>query len=273
MIVLAGTDLDGTFFNNQSRISDYNRQAVRDWVQSGRDFAICSGRSLPTVSQLFSHDLRVPGYKVCLNGGIVYDKDDQPIMRRPLDNAVVLAAFHVAKHYLARIVFFAEHHAVSYTPGIMGRVRGNWHNGETIKITREDDLVRMLTVDHVQFYKFTFNGIFGNGFSFALAMKKIAALPIHLSRSNRFFYEANAPHTTKASALHTIATTTGRSMANFMCFGDYENDLEMIRDVGYGVAMANAIPKIKAVARLQTVDHHDDGVGKMLHAVLAGKIH
>ncbi|KRM86760.1 Cof-type HAD-IIB family hydrolase [Lacticaseibacillus thailandensis] len=272
MISLAGTDLDGTFFNNQSQVSAYNRQAVRDWVRSGRDFAVCSGRSLPTVSNLLRQDLEVPGYKVCLNGAIVYDQHDEPIVRRPLDNAVVLAAFHLAKHYLVRMVFFAEHHAVSYKPGVPGRVRGNWHNGETIHISRESELLQMLTVDHVQFYKFTFNGIFGNGLSLALAMKKIAALPVHLSRSNKFFFEANAPHTTKASALHAIARHTGQSMEHFMCFGDYENDLEMVRDVGYGVAMANAIPKIKAVARLQTVDHNDDGVGKMLTAVLAGKI-
>lgn len=43
-------------------------------------------------------------------------------------------------------------------------------------------------------------------------------------------------------------------------FGDSENDLEMLRTVDVSVAMGNALPSVKAVARFVTDDVRDDGV-------------
>lgn len=46
-----------------------------------------------------------------------------------------------------------------------------------------------------------------------------------------------------------------------MCaFGDGGNDLEMLREVGLGVAMANAQPAVKAVTTLRTSNNQEQGV-------------
>lgn len=73
----------------------------------------------------------------------------------------------------------------------------------------------------------------------------------------------------KSAGLAIVAAHANLEMADFMCFGDYENDLEMIRDVGYGVAMANAIPSVKQVAWRETADHDRDGVAQVLQQVVA----
>lgn len=49
-----------------------------------------------------------------------------------------------------------------------------------------------------------------------------------------------------------------------IAFGDSENDLEMIRAAGIGVAMGNATPEIKAAADYITADCDEDGLWKAL---------
>lgn len=56
-----------------------------------------------------------------------------------------------------------------------------------------------------------------------------------------------------------------------MCFGDYGNDFDMIREVGYGVAMENAIDKVKDVAWKITESNNKNGVAVMIDRVLSGE--
>jgi len=60
-------------------------------------------------------------------------------------------------------------------------------------------------------------------------------------------------------------------MADFMCFGDYGNDYDMVREVGYGVAMDNAIEKVIEVAWNITKTNNENGVGVMINRVLDGE--
>lgn len=46
--------------------------------------------------------------------------------------------------------------------------------------------------------------------------------------------------------------------------GDGENDVEMLQLVGWPVAMANAAPKVHAVAQATTASHNEDGVALAL---------
>ena len=64
-----------------------------------------------------------------------------------------------------------------------------------------------------------------------------------------------------------------------MAFGDGENDIDMIRFAGIGVAMGNAIKNLKSAADYITTDIDDDGIANALkhfglidrqHAVHAG---
>ena len=53
-----------------------------------------------------------------------------------------------------------------------------------------------------------------------------------------------------------------------MAFGDYLNDLTMIRECGESYAMANAHPEIKTAARYVTeYDNDHDGVMRVLRNI------
>jgi len=53
--------------------------------------------------------------------------------------------------------------------------------------------------------------------------------------------------------------------------GDEINDLQLIENAGLGVAMENAVPAVKAVARRVTRSHAHDGVAYAIERILSGE--
>jgi len=63
----------------------------------------------------------------------------------------------------------------------------------------------------------------------------------------------------------------GIDQSRVAAMGDGLNDLELIRNAGLGIAMANASPEVAAVADRMTEDHESDGVAVALERILSGE--
>lgn len=59
------------------------------------------------------------------------------------------------------------------------------------------------------------------------------------------------------------------TLQDVIAFGDNYNDLEMIANVGFGIAVANARNEVKAVAKDITLHHAEDGVAVYLHKIFS----
>ena len=68
------------------------------------------------------------------------------------------------------------------------------------------------------------------------------------------------PGCTKASALRLLCRRWGLSVSECIAFGDSENDIEMLREVGWGYAMENASMKTKDVADSICPSNQESGV-------------
>ena len=66
--------------------------------------------------------------------------------------------------------------------------------------------------------------------------------------------------TNKASGLKFLAGYLGMTMDEVMAVGDSENDIEMLREAGLGIAMGNASSEVKEVADEITLDNEHEGV-------------
>lgn len=65
----------------------------------------------------------------------------------------------------------------------------------------------------------------------------------------------------KGAAMETISALTRIPLEQFLAFGDGENDLSMIEKAGWGVAMRNAMPALKAACdEISERDCDHDGV-------------
>lgn len=68
----------------------------------------------------------------------------------------------------------------------------------------------------------------------------------------------------KMAGIKRYLDRIGIAPEEIIAFGDAENDLEMIRFAGIGVAMGNAVEAVKAVADYVTADIDEDGIEKAL---------
>lgn len=79
-----------------------------------------------------------------------------------------------------------------------------------------------------------------------------------------FGHKLAHPAATKEDALPRVAAHFGITCNEIMAFGDDMADLGMLSMCGLGVAVANAVPEIKAVADAMCGSNEDDGVAAFL---------
>ena len=61
-------------------------------------------------------------------------------------------------------------------------------------------------------------------------------------------------------------------MKNTVALGDYNNDLGMLKTAGAGIAVANALPEVKAVADRITVSNNEHAIAKTVEEIEKGII-
>lgn len=76
----------------------------------------------------------------------------------------------------------------------------------------------------------------------------------------------------KGIALGFLQKRLGVAPEQCMAFGDYPNDLEMIRQAGISYAMANSHPDLLAAAKYRAPSNEDDGVMRVLREMFPGAI-
>ena len=78
-----------------------------------------------------------------------------------------------------------------------------------------------------------------------------------------------AHDTDKARALEFLLQSWGHSLADAVAIGDDINDVELVRRVGIGIAVENALPAVKEAADRITASNDDDGVAVAIEQLLA----
>ncbi len=73
----------------------------------------------------------------------------------------------------------------------------------------------------------------------------------------------------KGTAVELIQADLGVTPAQTVVFGDYLNDLEMMRLAHWSFAMENAHPAVLEAARYTAPSHRDHGVVRTLAELLA----
>jgi len=99
-------------------------------------------------------------------------------------------------------------------------------------------------------------------------MKERFAGREYISKSLPHFLEFAQAGVTKGSGLDFLSEHLGFSRERTISFGDGENDVELVEWPGYGIAVENAHPRVKAVARWICPPAADEGVAQVLEALL-----
>lgn len=112
----------------------------------------------------------------------------------------------------------------------------------------------------------------------AEAVAAFEGLGLHVERSSAPFLpgvpvlNVTAPGVTKGAALRWWSQRTGTPLGRVLALGDGLNDLSMLEAAGTGVAMGQAVERVRAGAHLVTRSVEHDGAALVLEHLAAGAL-
>lgn len=122
------------------------------------------------------------------------------------------------------------------------------------------EVVDRVDAEGVHLFKFTLADDRGLPPHLAGAVTDVVGEGVVPVTSGHGSLDLNAPGVHKGTGLTVLLDRWGIPASEAAAFGDSGNDLEMLRLVGHPVAMGNALPAVKQVARTTVASNDADGV-------------
>lgn len=250
-------DIDGTLLKNDKELSEEVKNSLTSAYNMGIKIALVSGR-MPSGVTLIERKLGFPCIKIC-NAGTFIMSGNECLDSCYLDKEVMLKIYNVysPKYNIPLWVFKNEKW---YVTGI-----DRYIEKERVDIQTEPRLT-----DINSLYKGWANQFGPNKILFGADPKIIQEIvddlnernlpEIDIARSADHFLEIFPKGVNKGTAMHRVCEIYSINPENTMAFGDHELDIPLIKEAGFGIAMGNAVEKLKAVADYVTLSNEEDGV-------------
>lgn len=267
-IKMIGLDLDGTFLNSEKVFTDYSKEVLGKAIRQGIIVLPATGRPLTGIPK---EVLEFPGIRYALtsNGARVVDLKENKVLYECLldyeDGKKLLDIFRKYDAFLEVYfegVGYADEEELKrverYMP-IAPMAKYITSTRRPVKGIYEMFCAERRRADKIQ-------GLFVDQDEKLQAFAEAKEALPHLELTGALFnnIEANGKGARKGFALVKLGEQLGIAKEQIMACGDGSNDMEMIREVGFGVAMANAIDSVKEVADYVTLSNDEDGVAKAI---------
>lgn len=250
MIKAAFFDVDGTLLSHKTKsVPPSARDAVAKLQSAGIKCIVATGRQITEMNKLPVRDIPFDGY-ITLNGQLTLDSQKKMLYGTPLTGRV--------KDFLLDLF---ENHRL---PALL--VEEN-----DLYLNFEDERVRVVQAAISSaippFGTYTGNDIYQvcaymNPGQEAL-LAEIADDCV-MTRWSLGGMDIIAKGGGKVEGIRKFLEREGIAVEETIAFGDAENDIEMLKFAGIGVAMGNAEEEAKQAADYVTADIDDDGIAKAL---------
>ena len=276
-IKLVALDLDGTLFDNSSRISERNLTVIRSITDKGIHVVISTGRPFEGIpfDQIKGTGIN---YAITANGSGIYEiSTGKCLYENAMDEELVTP---ILNFLLTRDIHMdAFIGGKGYTPVQCVETAQKLTVPSSIKNyiittrTRLDNILQFIHENQLKVQKMTLNfypAADGTLIDSETVRKFLVSNPsittVCGGYNNLEFTRADA---NKGVGLRKLAEILGVNPDATMAIGDTENDLAIIEAAGIGVAMGNATDAVKARADYVTTTNTKDGVAAAIeHFIL-----
>ena len=258
------TDIDGTLLDSQRALSQRTISAIQH-IRNEVPVILASSR-MPAAMRHLQKELGIEDQPmICFNGGytIFYSGESaSPVVLDSVKIPTVICEtiLSLTKGRDIHVSMFAEDEW--YTAA-----QDQWTERE-IMVTKVSPILMSFhdVINTLDNFKSGAHKVMCMGSESEIEMmystlKDMFSREIHVYRSKSTYLEIAPKAISKASALELVMKERfNADLSEVMAFGDNYNDVDMIEAVGFGIAVGNAIPEVKAVAREITLNGKEDGV-------------
>lgn len=283
MIKCLAFDLDGTLLMDDKTMDPRTVDSIKQAMAKGIQIVIASGRDKNGCRFVYEPLGLEEGnnYLALVNGQIIYDFKNKEY---DLDDVLMpedgIKIQQICKKFDVEGIFCCGYDFYSYL-STMNRLKkkikevvagkpmdyglksgGKYRNFinlpyEEVRLTQ--DINKVIMVHSEKFFKQNLDAL------------KEALSDYDVLMVGPAWMEIMPKGVSKASALEKIAAKNGYTMNEVMAFGDAENDIQMLKRAGVGVAMGNAMDEVKEISDIITDTNLNNGIGKIIDKMVLGK--
>ena len=272
-IKMIGLDLDGTLLTDKKELTVRTREVLAKAIRSGIVVLVATGRPWMGVPE----ELReFPGmdYALTSNGARIIDtRTGNVIEEHLLSVKSAKKALEICRKYdtLQEVYFDGQGYAPAEKMEFVERYHKNPNMWEYMRKTRipVDDIFELVDRENRGLDKT--QALFADMSERKRAWEELARHEdLELVGSLRYNIEVNAAGVNKGTGLVNLGSRLGIKREEIMAFGGGDNDTVMLKEVGFGVAMANGEPQVKEAADYIALSNEEDGVAQAIERFVLG---
>lgn len=275
MYRLIAIDLDGTLLDDKKTIPEENSRIICEMIDKGYEVVIATGRRYWSAKQ-FIKDIDSPLIILANNGNIVREtKNDEIIIKKYLDLEDFKMLIKAGKKRGLSPIVHVDNYDEGYDIIIeMDKTHKGYNNYLSPDEKRYRRVENYLELDDDKILAVIYAGNKKDMESFYFDInerypKKYNSHVMENIQVTEALLEIMNPLGCKWLSLQEYAKQKGIKDSEIIAIGDDNNDIQMIKNAGCGIAMKNASEQVKKVADIITEkDNNESGLAFELRRVL-----
>lgn len=254
-------DVDGTLMCPERKfISPAVMEGLWQLQRRGILVIVATGRGLPAIRPAVMGGL-LPDYKICCNGALVVSGDGKAISSHPMNRQQFDAVCRFAREGRHCVGFsFVDGYYTYYRDDVF-RAAYAAFNGDLACLCDGTDRTHHLYSG----MPYSGYGLFDSNAALQFNTGDDGGIRMMRFRPNA--YDICQQRYNKATGAAELIDALGLSWSEMVVIGDGENDIELLRAAGVGVAMGNAGSTIREAADYITGTVLEDGVFQAIQKI------
>ena len=251
MIKVIFSDFDNTmldYYSENNYFDEYKLSILSKIRKKGIKFCIVTGRSIAFFNQ-FPNLLENIDYIMGSNGACIYDVINKKFILQDI----------IEKEDFDEIIGYLMKKNYSFAINCKDKrfKYGNWNTSDCLDFNENDEYLceQIVFETSKEDFEEVFNylEVVGNA-----RINNIACW------QDGFGIDINDRGVSKGNAIKWLCNYLDVDINDAIAFGDGDNDVTMFEAVNKGVAVGNAVDKLKVLAKEVTLDCHDNGIYKYI---------
>jgi Cof subfamily protein (haloacid dehalogenase superfamily) len=262
-------DMDGTLLNSRHKVTESTREILKKVHDKGVHIVISTGR-MYTDAEYYSNLIGVKSPVIASNGAFIKEKHKTEFIHKSvLDEKLCLEILKLSNKYklspmlcTPTKLYCSNLSLLSFF--IYGKLRNIMSRDIEMEfVVSKSGWNRVLQKEKNNIVKCEF--INRNEDKIKKLRSELKSIKdIEIVSSSKHNIEITRKGISKGKAVEVLAQHLNLKRDEVITIGDSENDLSMIEYAGLGIAMGNAIEKVKQKANFITDNNDNEGVAKAL---------
>lgn len=263
MFKMIVTDLDGTLLNEKRKPSEETKQYLMNLKRQGYIIVIATGRMYTSILDATDGAI-FANYLISDTGACTYKISGETIFQNLISKDIVRKILDYYNDDFRYIDICDKTTIYRYS-----KITSSKTDFIKIITEKEELLKNNLEVCHISIAMNTNEKVLELYDKLLQNFPELEVLMMQDSFKSNKWIEMTVKGCSKYWAIKNLANYLNISNEEIIAFGDGLNDIDMIRNCGYGVAMKNALPEVKKIANdITFLDHNHDGVVEYLKNVI-----